>query len=73
MSKTPDTVEANDPNGSIFLFERLTAQEYERLRFAILLGRGSFRGMSPDDLDAEDRLMRLRVQITARLGRVGLQ
>lgn len=55
---------ARDPEGSIFLFAHLTEQEFSRERFAMMLGRGDYQGMEFDEIEAEERELRLRLALT---------
>lgn len=56
----------HDPEGSIFLFERLSAREFDTHFFAMLQGRGEYRDMAVEDLEDHLRELKLRRALTEK-------
>lgn len=55
-----------DPEGSIFLFESLSAREFDNQYFAMLQGRGEYRDMEFNDIEDKLRELKLRRALTER-------
>lgn len=67
MPQQNHTIEIeNDPSGSIFLYESLSEREYQRVRLAMLMGRGAFRDMDMEDIENHERELQLRLALTRR-------
>lgn len=67
MTEQTHEVDAGQgPEGSLFLFNELSEHDYREQYFALLLGRGVFRGMSYEEQDAAHRELELRLAITLK-------
>ena len=58
--------ESFDPEGSIFLFEHLSAREFDTHFFAMLQGRCEYRDMDVEDIEDHLRELKLRRALTER-------